>query len=296
MKCMKGDALLNYSRERQLLSVDQIYSIIDQGVELASRINLVHCLMEGGCALFPHTYITKCGDQVAAVAYSSLMASQKSGKKRILLIGVLHPLIDSLIKAREREINGIDISRDPCRGFFGPGLSNEELLIKEFSLDNFIFLLEHIAKRNRINIPEVIIRYPNLLYGHPEQVESANELKLLAKDCVIVATSDLCHHGVAYGMSLKNALAISKEATDFASREIKEGLSFLSGNDLLAYRQYAINHFSDSLEVGQMLRFLLGALEGSICDLKLVDVSDLFEENPQPSWVAAALVKLNPKK
>lgn len=63
-------------------------------------------------------------------------------------------------------------------------------------------------------------------------------------------------------------------------------------NDLLKYRSYCLETLSDSIEVGQMLNYLLGPLEGHIHDLKLIDVSDLFEGDPQPSWVAATLVEL----
>lgn len=296
MKAMKENALQDYSLERESLSIDQIHSILDQGMELASRTDMITSLSEGGSALFPHTYLSKCGDQIAAVVHASLAACQKTGKNQILLIGVLHALTDVLAEARHREMSGINILDDPCRGIFGPGLSNEELLYKEFSLDNFIFLLNHAAKRNRIQPPEVIIRYPNLIYGQPEFISGIEKLKALASESIVVATSDLCHHGTAYGFSLDEALPISQQGHDFAYQMIKDNLNLLSNNDLLAYRQYCIDTFSDSLEVGQLLLHLLGPLEGYIRDLKLIDVSDLFEENPQPSWVAATLVELKSKK
>jgi hypothetical protein len=193
-------------------------------------------------------------------------------------------------------MEGMDILNDPCRGIFGPGLPREELTQKEFTLDHFPFLLEHAAKRRGVKAPRLIIRYPNLIYGQPALMSGIQELKQLAKESIVVATSDLCHHGVAYGLTRDQALGISKEGRDFAYRKIEENLRLLAGDDLLAYRRYSLEALSDSVEVGQMLRFLLGPLEGHILDLCLVDVSDLFEGNPQPSWVAAALVELRAKK
>lgn len=54
-----------------------------------------------------------------------------------------------------------------------------------------------------MQLPKVIIRYPNLVYGHPESLSGIEELKLLAKESIVVATSDLCHHGTAYGLSVR---------------------------------------------------------------------------------------------
>ena len=218
---MKESALADYSMQRLSLSIDQIHSILDQGMELASRTKIINSLSKGGSAIFPHTYITKCGDQIAAVAQASLAACQSTGKNQILVIGVLHSLTSTLAEARKREMDGIDISTDPCRGIFGPGLPNEELLCKEFSLDNFIFLLEHAAKRIGMPLPKVIVRYPNLIYGQPELISGIEELKLLAKESIVVATSDLCHHGVAYGVSLDKTFPISKEGYEFACKIIE---------------------------------------------------------------------------
>jgi predicted class III extradiol MEMO1 family dioxygenase len=292
LKSMKENALLDYALERKSLSLDQIDVIFNKGIELLSQTDLVTNLSEGGSALFPHTYISKCGDQIAAVVHACLDACEKTGKNQILLIGVLHSLTEPLIEARKKEMAGIDIFNDKCRGIFGSGLPNEELLNKEFSLDNFVFLLEHAAKKSGKKIPQVIIRYPNLLYGHPESISDIVELKKEVAKSIVVATSDLCHHGTAYGLKEGEAFPISQEGYDFAYHVIEDNLRLLSGDDLLSYRQYCINTLSDSLEVGQLLNYLLGPLEGYIRNLRLVDVSDLFEETPQSSWVAATLVEL----
>ena len=292
MKTMKENALLNYAIERESLSLSQIDAILNKGKELLLRTDLVVTLSEGGSALFPHTYISKCGDQIAAVVQACLAACEKTGKNQILLIGVLHSLTHTLKDARERERTGISIFNDECRGIFGPGLPHEELLSKEFSLDHFIFLLEHAAKKIGREVPRVIMRYPNLIYGQPESVLGIEELKREVDQSIVVGTSDLYHHGRAYGLKEEEALPISQESNNVAYHIIEENLRLLSGDDLLTYRQYCVDTFSDSLEVGQLLRYLIGPFKGYIRDLRLIDVSDLFEEKPEPSWVASALVEL----
>jgi hypothetical protein len=106
----------------------------------------------------------------------------------------MHSLTDIHKEARKREMEGTNLTNDPCRGIFGPGLSNEELLSKEYSLENFVFLLNHAAKRSGIEPPKVILRYPNLVRGEPETLPGIEELKRLSKESIVVATSDLCHH------------------------------------------------------------------------------------------------------
>lgn len=284
-----------YEEIRMSLTNDQIYSILDRGIDLVSQSDLINTLSEGGTAIFPHCDIRECGDQIAAVVHASLSACAKTGKNQILLIGVMHALTDTLKKARQREREE-NIMNDPCRGVFGPGLANEELFGKEFSLDSFVFLLEQAAKRNGIQAPTVIIRYPYLVYGEPESLPGMEELKQLAKESIVVATGDLCHHGTAYTSSIHQASdkkwALSEEGYHFAYKTIEKNLELLAQDNLLAYRKYCFETISDTFEVGQTLRFLLGPLKGYIRDLKLVDVSNIFPDKPKPNWVATTLVEL----
>jgi hypothetical protein len=283
------------------LTTDQIYAILDRGVELASRTDLAKTLADGGTTFFPHCDIQACGDQIAAVVHASLQACEDAGKDQILLIGVLHPLTKALQDGWLREKEGNHFN-DPCCGIFGPGLPNEELLCKEFSLDSFVFLLEQAAKRQGIPAPKLVMRYPNLVAGPPEFLPGIKELQQLAATSIVVATGDLCHHGTAYVSSgrvsdgIEAKMPISQATHDFAYKTIEENLHLLSGHDLLAYRKYCFKTCSDTCEVGQVLRFLLGPLEGHIRDLKLVDVSEYFPDKPQPNWVAATLIELKSKK
>ncbi len=211
-----------------------------------------------------------------------------------MLIGVLHSLTDELRNGLYKEVDNADLSDEPCRGIFGPGLPFEEIYREEFSLGNFMFLLDQATKRAGIESPKVIVRYANLAQGHPETLPRLEEITKIARDSIVVATADLCHHGVSYRVPVEEALPISPAALDFAKERIEPGLKLLSKCTYLEYRDYALKSRSDSKEIGQLLMHVLGPLDGHLRDIRLVDVSQLFEGSPQPNWVAACLVELIP--
>lgn len=72
------NAFVDYARERELLSSDEINDLLDRGLLLESQNTLTQTLAEGGSALFPHTHIRSCGDQTAAVAQGCLAACKKN--------------------------------------------------------------------------------------------------------------------------------------------------------------------------------------------------------------------------
>jgi hypothetical protein len=257
---------------------------------------LVNSLIEGGSAFFPHTYLQKCGDQIAAVALASLDAAEKSGKKQILVLGVLHPLTSVLWAARKKELLGMDLSAEPLRDVFGPDLPNNGFLESEFSVDSFLFLLEKIAKIKGKTLPHVIVRYPFLVQGVADSLPGMEELKKLATDSIVVATSDLCHHGTPYGTPIEKTLPLGENAYAFAHRSIQKNLDSLNTVDLPAYYVCASEVISDSINVGQAMSALLGPLEGKIIDLRLIDFAYVFTAYQGPIWVAATLVELKPLK
>lgn len=285
-----------YDSERASLTQAEINDLLDRGKKLESETTLTQTLSKGGSALFPHTNIRSCGDQTAAVVYASLTACHQTGKNQILLIGVLHSLTETLKKALQKETANEDLSDEPCRGIFGPGLPFEEIYSEEFSLDTYMFLLHQAAKRAGVDLPKVIIRYANLAQGHPETFPRIEEITRIARESIVIATADLYHHGVSYKISPRSALDISPNALDFAREKIETGLKLLSKCTYLEYRDYALESRSDSKEIGQLLMHLLGPLESQFRDIRLVDVSDLFEGTPKPNWVAACLVELIPLK
>ncbi|HEY2811716.1 MAG TPA: hypothetical protein VGJ00_10070 [Rhabdochlamydiaceae bacterium] len=268
---------------------------------MAAQTDLVDTLSRGGAVLFPHCSILSCGDQVSAVVDSCLEACRNTNKNQILIVGVMHPLTPVLQKAKRMEREGIHIN-NPYRGVFGPGLPNEELLCAEFSLDNFVFLLEHAVKRKGMAMPKIVLRYPFILYGQPNNFPDIEGLKHLAQESIVVGTSDLFHYGTAYdyyGVLTDNPsekIPISQKAHTFAREIIQENLRLLFEGDWHKYIQYCIDTNSDGRDVGQLLCFLLGPLNDHIRDLRLVDVSHFYPDKPQPNWVAATLVELKPRK
>jgi len=281
-----------YQAERKAMSEADVQDMLERGKALLQGTQLVDSLAEGGSALFPHASILKCGDQIAAVVQAALLAAKQSGKSKILAIGVLHSLSEEIQLGRGKEIAGENVLDYPCRGIFGPGLPHEPLLKWEFSLDNFLFLLDHALKANPADHIEVTARFVNQVYGQPENLNGIEALRQLAKESIVVATTDLRHYGINYGIPPHVALPIGQEAYAMAQREIQENLRFLKTEDLLGFRNHCLRIINDGFDVGQTLRTLLGPLEGTLHHLRLVDVSDLFAGYPSPNWVATGVVEL----
>lgn len=162
-------------------------------------------------------------------------------------------------------------------------------------MDLFKILFDFEVKRRGIKPPRLIERYPSLVNRAPANLPGIQELQQIAKDSVIVATDDMCHHGLGYGVSLDSAQPIDEKGYHFAKNLIEEGYQHLKKGD---YRSYFF-HWMNPLAIGDptdtaiVLKYLLKDIAMKILDLKLVDVSSLFEEEISPSWVAATLVKFN---
>jgi len=280
MMAMKETALADYAARREALGAERIAAFWEAGKRLALRTGLVEGVARGGAVLFPHAFLSECGEQIAAAVYAALQGCRERGKKRVLALGVVHALNGRLLEARRRELGGEEVWGDGCRRVF-----RREELGREYSLDNFAFLWEKMGGEI-----ELVSRYPNLVNGAPETLPGMEELQELAREAVVVATADLCHQGVAY--ESETALRL-EEGGDFARRRVEENLGLLAGDDYLAYRKHAVSIKSDSKDVGQVLRYLLGPLRASVLDFKLVDTSTMYVGDPRPSWVATALVGLN---
>jgi hypothetical protein len=285
-KNMNPLALEEYAEERKSLTKEQKEKILLGG----RKWDLSQTLKAHGSCLFPHTYLRACGEHIASCVHGCL----DSGTDSVLLLGVLHPLSSRLFHSRCREIDNKDISKEKCWGILGPGLGHDDCWKNEFSLLNFLFLWEAEVERRGIRSPKLFIRYPCLADRHPEKLPGIDELKSIAKDSVVIGTSDLCHHGVAYGTSHEKALEISADAYLFARYSIMKSIELLKTEDYDTYYHACIETKSDSLDVGTILRYLLGPLDGHILDLQLADTASLYYGHPKPSWVAASLVELSP--
>lgn len=120
------------------------------------------------------------------------------------------------------------------------------------------------------------------------------KLKSVLPGSVLVATADLFHHGVAYGTSVSESAPISKEVETLTVDIIQTGFRILGEQNYSAFNDYCSQFRSDGVDVLQVLTYLMGPLKSQILDLKLVDTTHLYENDPSPSWVAATLIEMTP--
>lgn len=268
---------------------NQVYEILDKGKEWSGE--LTSALMNGGGAIFPHTYFSKCGEQMGAVIHAIL----DSGADQVIILGTVHPF-PGLFEARIKEFNGEDISQEPSWGVLDPESEKGKYLLRnEFSLNLFKSLWKIEIERRRKRAPKLIERYPSLVNRHPEKLPGMRELKELARNAVIIGTEDYCHHGLAYAVPKNSAIPISEQAMSFARQHIENGFSLLQKNKYAEFFDHGmqLNAIGDPSDVTATIHYLVGnQAQLKIMNLKLVDVSPLFENNPSPSWVAATLVKI----
>ncbi len=284
----KPNALDQYYRELTTLG-DQLYEILDRGKKWSQE--LVLALNSGGGAIFPHTFFSKCGEQMGAVIHAIL----DSAADRVILLGTTHPF-PHLLPARMKEFNGDDISQESSWGILNPESPHAKAILKdEFSLNLFKSLLKIEVERRGIKAPQLIERYPSLVNRHPEMLPAIQELKKLSENAVIIGTEDYCHHGIAYALAKDDALPMGEQALAFARSHIEQGFSLLQENNYAEFYKHGmhLNAIGDPSDVTTTMHYLVGShAKPRILDLKLVDVSHLFEKDPSPSWVAATLVKI----
>lgn len=150
------------------------------------------------------------------------------------------------------------------------------------------------VQRRGVKAPKLIECYPHLTNRQPEKMPGIKELETIAKDSVVIATDDMCHHGIAYGVPREEALAIGAEGYALAEKTIEEGFSHLTKGDFAKYFDHWMNPMAigDPSDCATVLRYLLGKVTYEVLDIKLVDVTQLFEGDTSPSWVAASLVEV----
>jgi hypothetical protein len=261
------------------------YRLLDAG----RAWNLAPTLQAGGAIIFPHIAIQVGGRQTAAAVHACL----DSGARRVLVLGVLHALTQELEDARVRVAQGADVTHESAWGIQGPGVNRREDWQAEFSLLHFLFLWQMEIERRGIAGPELIVRYPYLAGGRPHILPGITELQEIVRDAVVVATADPLHHGIGYGEPPESALAPDANGLGFAKKKIEEGLALLRAGDYWGYNQYCVSAKSDARDGGQVLRYLLGPLDGRILDLVANDTATMYQK-PAPTWVAGALIELKP--
>jgi len=197
--------------------------------------------------IFPHTRLIHSGAIVASVA----RAAARTGKE-ILAIGVAHG------------------SPDLPRGI-------HETVEGEFSLDNFSALYAIACDVEGMAPKKVHTRFP---VGTSTPDVDLDELRLLAKSCAVVATTDPIHHGVGYQ---------STDPIADPRQNISEQLDALGRMDWNEFARLCARDRSDFKNSGPVLASIVSLKSTAIDDLALVDYSDVFD-CAKPTWVAAARI------
>ena len=270
--------------QRSRLSPGDVEGFFRRGRALGS---LAGILNRGGALLFPHVGIAVGGHHIAAVIDAIVDANAET----VIVLGVLHARTAELEAARVRVAEGEEPSREASWGLQGPGLAGREDWKNEFSLDHFLFLWERAVERYGRPMPELILRFPYLAGGHPERLPGIGDLerRFQERRCVIVATGDLFHHGIAYGNSPEESRFPEDGGIVLARQAIERGLDLLRDGNYAAYNRHSVTTKSDARDVGQVLRYLIGPCQGRILDLVAEDMTGPYGQ-PAPSWVAGALV------
>jgi len=283
---MRAKCFDDYSQERQALSVKEIDRILEKG----RKWNLASTLVHGGVIVFPHTFLHSCGSHTAAAVSAAL----DSGSDQVLVLGVLHASTKEQKQARALERSHKAICHTQLQNIYGPDLQGSDQLEYEYSLANFLFLFDEEVKRRGGEPPKLYCRYPFLMNRQPQCMRGMQALKKLAKDCVIIATADLSHHGIAYGATKETALSIGPKAAALAKANVEKHLDILQKGTYDAYYSHCLAITSDAYDVGSTIKHIVRPKESKILDMKLVDTSILYDATPGPSWVAASLVTLSP--
>ena len=255
-------------------------------LERAGQWDLAPTLRAGGVLVFPHAGVLDCGHQIAAVVHACL----NSRSDRVMVISVLHAFTDEMEEARIRVAAGEDPAQWPFWGIQGPGLPGREEWRDDHALISFRHFWAAETRRRRIRGPEVIERYPYLAGGKPERIPGIDELARLAEDAVVVSTADAFHHGLGYGDPPEKSLHPNEGGLELARRTIEEGMEILGRGDYWGYNQHCVHAKSDARDAGQVFRYVRGPMRGRILDLTYSDASELYHQ-PQPTWVAAALIE-----
>jgi hypothetical protein len=275
------------TQTHQQLTHEEIRNILDAG----RAWDLAPTLQAGGSIIFPHAGIKVCGHHIAAAVHACL----NCGADQVLVVGVLHALTDKLQDARVRISKGADVTQEASWGIQGPGLDGRGDWRGEFSLSHFLFLWDEEIKQRGINGPELIMRYPYLAGGRPFILPGIEELQhMVADGAAVVMTADPFHHGIGYGDAPEDSLYAEKGGLQLARQRIEEGLEMIKIGDYWGYNQHCANIAkSDARDAGQVVRYLLGPLEGRIHDIVWEDMAPLYDK-PDPTWVTGALIELSP--
>ncbi|MCY4464776.1 MAG: hypothetical protein OXE46_04495 [Chloroflexi bacterium] len=258
-------------------------------LERAEQWNLADTLGVGGVLVFPHAGVHDCGYQIAACVQAAL----NSGANDVVVLSVLHAFTPAMEAARVAVAAGADPAQFEFWGIQGPGIEGR----REWQGDHALISWRHfwraeLARRGitQDKAPNVHERYPYLAGGQPQNLPGIDELARLMEDAVVVSTADPFHHGIGYGDAPEDAYDHDATGLGHAQSVIEAGIKLLEAGDYAAYNQHCIEAKSDARDTGQIYRYLRGPMTGAVLDLSYTDSSELYDQ-PQPTWVAGALIE-----
>ena len=143
-------------------------------------------------------------------------------------------------------------------------------------------------------------RYPFLVGDAPVTLPGIDEVaSLVARGALLVATADPIHHGVGYGTPAADCLPTEDAHTrHFAEDTVRAHLDLLTRCDFDQFQRHAAEIRSDFRDGGPVLTHLLSGtspIQSILYSLAIVDYADILR-TAAPTWVAAALASLQPRR
>jgi hypothetical protein len=277
-----------YARERAELGEGGLAALLEGAPSLS--------LPTRGAIVFPHTRLAQSGELPAAVA-SALV---REGCDEVIALGVLHSAREADAPLVRRAREGAPSARGALRRVHGPDAPGDAgYWVEEFSLDNFVALLELAARRVGRKAPRVLARYPFLVGERPEDVPGVDDLRArFERGAALVATADPIHHGAGYGAREEDRLPREDPQTlEFARWTLERGFRLLAGREFGAFLRHGVEVRSDFRDTGPVMAWLVDPTKDlgvEILELLLVDYSDALQA-PAPTWVAATLARFEAK-
>jgi hypothetical protein len=269
-----------YARERAELGDAGLAALFDRAIDVE--------LPKRGAIVYPHTRLRESGHLVASAA----RAVVRSGAESVLAVGVLHAARDADAGLVARARAGERDALAALRRVHGPGTDDDAgYWHEEFSLDGFTSLLEVAARLEGKRAPRIVARFPYFVGDSPDDLRGIDELRAIAKDAAIVATTDPLHHGAGYGTPPESRHAIEDVA--FARTRIEEGFALLARRAYSEFARHAAATRSDFRDSGPTLAAILeGSFAFHVHAIELVDYTTTLGV-PAPTWVAAALATVS---
>ncbi len=275
-----------YSRQLDELGAAGLDALLAAG----RRWDLAPTLTARGVVVFAHAAPVDCGHQTAAAIHACL----DSGADKVLVVGLLHAWTPEMQAARQRVVDGEDLTGHPLRGLHGPDLPNSR---SEWQLDHSLVAWRRLwqaeCARRGVAGPQVREVFPFLAGARPATLPNYDAIARWAEDAVVVATTDAFHHGIGYGDGPDVARAPEAGGLALAAASIAESQRRLAAGDYADYLSHCVVARNDARDTGPFYRALRGPFACTVLDLVASDMAATYEA-PPPTWVAAALMDCRP--